>query len=279
VGINNTGCADSSDIAITVLPILYTGIQITASDKEICDDDAVTFTAQAVNGGASPGYQWMLNNQPAGTSSSTWKSSGLKNGDIVSCVLQSQAACASPAILSSGIITMTVHPLPVVQPFADRAAIFKGDYLRLNAGITGAVSEIKWWPGIGLNNDTIAAPQARPATTTVYQVQATTQYGCTATGQVTVTVMDKQDIPNAFSPNGDGINDRWEIKYLDKFPGASVQVFNRYGQVVYTATGHQPGNGWDGRLKGQVLPMGTYYYIIDLKNGHEKLSGSITIIK
>lgn len=279
VGINGTGCTDSSDVAITVLPTLPTAINISVSDQDICDGETVTFTARTMNGGTSPGYQWMLNNQPASSHTNTYASSTLKDGDIVSCVLQSTAVCASPAILPSGTITMTVHPLPVVQPVASRPAIFKGDQLQLNAGITGAVQNIKWQPGIGLSNDTVMVPLARPATTTLYTVQATTPYGCTASGQVTVIVMEKQDIPNAFSPNGDGINDRWEIKYLDKFPGASVQVFNRYGQPVYTATSYQPGNGWDGRLKGQPLPMGTYYYIIDLKNGLEKLSGSISIIK
>lgn len=279
IGINNTGCNDSMDVVITVLPKLSTTINITAGDREICDGEAVTFTATTANGGTSPVYQWMLNNQPIGSNNRQYSSTSLKDGDMISCVLQSNAVCASPAILPSGIIAMTVHPLPVVLPIASRPAIFKGDQLQLSVGITGAAQHIKWQPGSSLSNDTIAAPLARPVVSTLYTVAAMTQYGCTASGQVNVLVMEKQDIPNAFSPNGDGIHDRWEIKYLDKFPGASVQVFNRYGQLVYTATSYQPGNGWDGKLKGQPLPMGTYYYVIDLKNGLEKMTGSISIIK
>src|ERR1700740_2868976 len=72
-------------------------------------------------------------------------------------------------------------------------------------------------------------------------------------------------IPNAFTPNGDGINDTWNIEALGAYANCSVQVFNRWGLKVYFSTGY--GVPWDGSFKGASLPSGTYYYIIDLKNG------------
>jgi len=85
-------------------------------------------------------------------------------------------------------------------------------------------------------------------------------------------------VPNAFSPNGDGINDTWVIRYLNEYPSADVEVFNRYGQPVYHATGGYT-TPWDGTYKGQPLPVGTYYWIIRPGSGRKQISGSVTILR
>ena len=84
-------------------------------------------------------------------------------------------------------------------------------------------------------------------------------------------------IPNAFSPNNDGINDVWDIPNLRDYPGSTVQIFNRSGQLVFTSNGYN--KPWDGKYLGAPLPIGTYYYIIDPRNGIKTLSGSITILR
>jgi gliding motility-associated-like protein len=84
-------------------------------------------------------------------------------------------------------------------------------------------------------------------------------------------------VPNVFSPNGDGINDSWEVTNLIDYPGALVEVYNRYGQQVFYSSGYtQP---WDGKLKSSPLPVGTYYYVITLKNGFKPITGSVTIVR
>lgn len=85
------------------------------------------------------------------------------------------------------------------------------------------------------------------------------------------------DIPNGFTPNNDGINDTWNIQYLDTYPNCSVDIFNRYGTKVYASIGYPA--PWNGRYKGANLPAGTYYYIINLHNGSPVLSGSVTILR
>jgi len=84
-------------------------------------------------------------------------------------------------------------------------------------------------------------------------------------------------IPNTFTPNGDGINDTWNIKSLDTYPNCSVVVFNRWGQNVYQSKGY--GVPWDGTFNGSKLPAGTYYYVINLKNDSKLLSGFVAIIR
>ncbi|WP_345100713.1 gliding motility-associated C-terminal domain-containing protein [Mucilaginibacter panaciglaebae] len=83
--------------------------------------------------------------------------------------------------------------------------------------------------------------------------------------------------PNAFTPNGDGINDTWDIKNLSLYAGCTVEVLNRYGQQVYYTNGYP--SPWNGTFKGQQVPIGTYYYIIKLKSGTKPLTGSINIIR
>src|SRR5690606_13234650 len=71
-------------------------------------------------------------------------------------------------------------------------------------------------------------------------------------------------IPTAFTPNNDGENDTWEIENISLHPGAVVKVFNREGREVFASRGYD--TEWDGRYRGNVLPFGTYYFIINLKD-------------
>jgi len=84
-------------------------------------------------------------------------------------------------------------------------------------------------------------------------------------------------IPNTFTPNDDGINDTWNIANIDSYPGCTVNIYTRWGQNVFSSVGY--GKSWDGRYKGTLLPVSTYYYIIDLKNDSRPYSGSVTIIR
>ena len=87
-------------------------------------------------------------------------------------------------------------------------------------------------------------------------------------------------IPNVFTPNGDGSFDIWWIKNIDQFPDNKVTVYNRWGSIVYDASGYDNTTVyWDGTDDGEPLPFGTYYYIVDLGNGSDPESGYVSIIK
>jgi gliding motility-associated-like protein len=101
--------------------------------------------------------------------------------------------------------------------------------------------------------------------------------GCQASQQIKVSDQCADIlIPNAFTPNGDGINDTWDISGINGDLSVSVKIFNRYGISVYQSKGlYTP---WNGLYNGKRLPTGVYYYIITTKNGQQKFSGSLTII-
>ena len=82
-------------------------------------------------------------------------------------------------------------------------------------------------------------------------------------------------IPSAITPNSDGYNDVWDIVGLDNYPEMVLQVFDRYGQVVYEQRGQY--TNWDGEFRGQRVPQGDYFYIIDLKNGEGPYKGAISV--
>lgn len=118
-----------------------------------------------------------------------------------------------------------------------------------------------WSPTNGLSGANIPDPIATPNGTTFYSV--TTMVGdCIFTDEVIVNVVRRIDPPNTFTPNGDGINDTWEIPGMVSYPGAQVVIHDRWGQIVYKSTGYR--DPWDGTNNGARLADGTYYYNIQL---------------
>ncbi|UKJ06954.1 gliding motility-associated C-terminal domain-containing protein [Solitalea lacus] len=171
--------------------------------------------------------------------------------------------------------TFTVNPNPVVNVGND-VTILKGGEVKLNAISPNKNMKYKWTPAIGLSNDTIPNPVAIPEKDTKYTVTVYSESGCTAMDDIIVYVRNP-DIPNVFSPNGDGVNDKWEIKYIESWGNVDIMVFNRYGQPVYVAKGNY--SAWDGTFKGIEVPIGVYYFVISPNNGRKKLAGSITLLR
>jgi gliding motility-associated-like protein len=133
-------------------------------------------------------------------------------------------------------------------------------------GITsGQLSSILWTPPTGLDNPSTLNPIITPAAdgTYTYDVTITNAIGCTATDQLVVNVSSECiHVKNAFTPNGDGINELWEV--YDQYSclkNVKVHVYNRYGSKVYESDDYR--NNWDGKFKGKPLPDGTYYAVIE----------------
>jgi gliding motility-associated-like protein len=83
-------------------------------------------------------------------------------------------------------------------------------------------------------------------------------------------------IPNVFTPNGDNINDQWDIAQISNYPNCEVSVYSRNGGLVYQSKGYPI--PWNGRYNNSLLPVGVYYYVIDLGTGN-KIAGSVTILR
>ena len=181
--------------------------------------------------------------------------------------------CTSDTVVKSVI----VHPYPVVNAGAD-FVVLEGGQKPLLATVSGGSNyQYQWLPVSFLNDPAVLQPVTTPKNDVTYTLTVTSLGGCTSSDDVFVKLLLKPEIPNAFSPNGDGINDTWTIKYLDSYPGATVQLFDRYGRQVLNSVGYN--RAWDGKQNGVVVPIGVYYYIVDPKNGRSPITGSVTVLK
>lgn len=127
------------------------------------------------------------------------------------------------------------------------------------------------------NNGASTLPTYRIRQPQTVSLTITDANGCQTTHQIVISSQCPEVyFANTFTPNGDSINDTWDILGLENDPSVSVRVYNRSGTLVYQSTGYT--KPWDGTYKGKKLPASTYYYIINAKNGKQTLSGSVSII-
>ncbi|WP_343522098.1 PKD domain-containing protein [Pedobacter sp.] len=173
--------------------------------------------------------------------------------------------------------TIEVYASPVANA-GTLIYLLAGGQVEIPATAEGTNLKYNWSPAIGLSNTGILNPIASPENDTEYTLTATTQpNGCSATSKVLVKVLQALNPPNTFTPNGDNVNDTWNIKYLDSYPNATVEIFNRNGLKVFSSKGYKV--PFDGTYQNEPLPTGVYYYIINPQNGRKTITGPLTIIR
>lgn len=155
-------------------------------------------------------------------------------------------------------------------------SIIAGDSIRLPAqGSTNTAFE--WTPSDGLSSSTVLGPVASPSRTTTYKLRGTYPNGCTSEDEITVTVWEKVSLSNGFTPNGDGVNDTWELPGMEAYPEADIRIFNRWGGEIFYSKGYA--RPFDGTYQNRRLPVATYYFVIEPNNGRPTLKGSVTILQ
>ncbi|MBT6816022.1 MAG: gliding motility-associated C-terminal domain-containing protein, partial [Flavobacteriales bacterium] len=161
-----------------------------------------------------------------------------------------------------------------INPVATPNPLVLGDQVTIESSYS--YSDFVWtW-----DNDTATGMSMTdyPESSTWYYVEAINNTGCKGLDSVYVVV---GPFPyDAISPNGDGLNDEWEILDISSYPTAEVQIFNRWGSLIFSSTGENYNNNkWNGEHEGKSLPVGTYYYTINLKDGSELQTGAVTIVR
>jgi len=273
---NEGSCESYADTDTLIVPDLKPSITpvltIVASESPVCTNKPVSFTATVGNQTGALTYQWRVNNSIVGTDSPIFTSSTLQDGDEVTCTVGNIGHCVLP-VTSQPYVVKTAAP-PTVK-FDKNIAINYGSSTQLIPITTGNIAAYKWSPATGLSSATEANPTANPTATTTYSLVVTNAEGCEEQASITVAV--GVSIPSVFTPNGDGINDTWNIPALVNYPNCNVSVYNRFGGLVFQSKGYD--KAWDSRYNGKVLPQGTYYYVINTDSGSSPLTGSVTIIR
>jgi gliding motility-associated-like protein len=262
---NASGSINSNAGMLTVnaLPV----VAAITGPATVCTGNSVSL-ASTTTGGV-----WVSSN----TAIATITNSGLLTGVAAGNVNISYTVTGSSGCVTQLSRTVTVNTIPVitVQPTAGFVSL--GNSIQLTANVTGAAT-VTWTPAATLDNPNTAFPIARPLANTTYTATAVTAQGCTANASLTVIVsadVSTVDAPAMFSPNGDGINDKFVIKNIDAYPVNMLQVFSKTGKLIYQAKNYK--NEWDGSFNGTRLPADTYFYALTV-NGQVVKRGAINIV-
>ncbi len=177
---------------------------------------------------------------------------------------------------ASNNVAVNVHAKPIVNAGPDRIMI-AGNTITIDGSVTGENPLYYWDPPDYLNDFRITTPAASPVSDIVYTLYAASPFGCSNQDAAAIKVVKGIFVPTAFTPNGDGKNDRWRIPFLDPLFGAVVNVYNRFGQVVYHTEAATV--DWDGNFNGVPQAMGTYVYTITYKEGQKAVKGTFVLIR
>lgn len=173
-------------------------------------------------------------------------------------------------------VQVNVIPIAKVNSGPD-LSIMEGQQVQIAATALGT-GGVQWVPDYNINSTTILQPVVAPAVDTFYTIIAASVGGCGfVSDTVRITVFKSIQIPNAFSPNGDGINDNWRIPALSFYTNYQLLVFSRWGSLVLSSKNYQ--TPWNGMFNGSNLPVGVYYYSLNLPQIDKTLTGSVTILR
>ena len=186
-----------------------------------------------------------------------------------------------PAPECAGVMasrTAVVAPIPIIQ-LPDSLVTYRGSTVPLTPGYSGNPVTFQWSPPTFLDDPSAGSPSAVGIVGDVtYTLAVANATGCTARDTIHITVYEQVWVPDAFSPNGDGLNDVWVLSGIDAFPDARVTIFNRWGQVIYQSDkGYR--EPFDGTAGGTNLPAGMYPYTLHTVPERPVLRGSVVIVR
>ena len=292
---NNAPGGIGNDLALDDITFRPCGAKISAAIQgssdtvNICEGDKTvySFSGSASSMYQAPVYHWQLstdtgnvwNDIPGATAANYIRLPALAPGHYWYrlTVVDSSVAGVSSCRIASNLLIINVHPKPIVDAGPDRVFI-KGIPVTLSATASGEQISFNWIPPLYMNDTSILTPTVAPPNDIVYSLFAASAFGCTNEDSMTVKVVSGIFVPNAFTPNNDGKNDRWQIPFLDPGLDADVNVFNRWGQLVYHSSGTTV--SWDGKVNGILQAAGVYVYVITFKrNIYPQLKGTFTLIR
>lgn len=242
----------------------------------VCSGNNVTFHATVTDCDDPSNIDWYVNgNYTASTADHFFVYSGLEDGDVIDAKISCFEQCRDT--LTSNPLTLSVMSF-VVDAGPDKT-IRQGESIHLDGETSEA--NIVWTPNYNISDPNSVHPVVFPEHTTTYFL--TVNNGtCSITDEVTVFVDNQLEIPNTFSPNGDGINDTWEILGIEAYPDCHIQVYSRWGQLVFQTSGYSKEKRWDGTSNsGRELATGAYYYVINLRDDQQDgpLKGVVSIVR
>ena len=284
-----TGLSNSFIANPIASPIITTTYIVTASAGSCIDTDTLFIEVKPEpNFNAGPD-QYICHNdtaqlQASGGTNFNWQPSSTLSSNSISnpfafplvtttYIMNATDTNLCPALITDSVIVFVFNG-GFVQVSNDTTIIF-GTTAQLNVyGSNG--SSYLWWPSTGLSSTSIANPIANPTITTTYYCQTYDVNGCLWTDSVVVKVVLDPivDLPNAFSPDGDGMNDLFRPIVIGLLSLDDFRVYNRWGQLVFETNDLQ--QSWDGTYKGKDEDVGVFVWTL---SGHASATGDPVFMK
>lgn len=278
-----------------ILPIdgyMFPDTTITSNllKDSVCQGQVIQFCVKKDKNNRT--FEWFQNGVLAGTSNCQSIATSAQSGFYT--VKVSNGVCAA---LTSMQRSAKVYEQPLVQFVPDyiMLELLENPATRIDAVVTGVSLDPlinKTWSSTSLLSDFTAdslhATFTSPTAGGDFYYSLTVETGggtvrCPHTGQVHIKALPPVKVPNAFSPNGDGLNETWQIDGIETYPNARVSLYNRWGSKVFEVSPYLRQDEWDGTIHGANVPTGTYYYIIDLRENTVKqskiITGSLTVVR
>jgi gliding motility-associated-like protein len=269
--VSDMNCTASVTREVTVHPNPVSGF--TAPD--VCLGASTQFiNTSRVRSGEDMTYEWRFGDDTRSSAPSPdYRYAAAGSYRVMMLVTTADGQCRDS-------VEREVAVFPPPAAFAGRdTAISAGHGARLKA--SGGVGYV-WEPADGLSNSRVDNPLANPVQSTLYTVNVTDANGCTGTAEVNVYVNNDFRIHpyNVITPDGNGENDTWIVEHIERYPGARVSIVNRWGEEVFVSHNYTSANGWNGfNRTGDILPEGTYYYIITLEGDSRIYRGAVTLLR
>ncbi|MCB0501625.1 MAG: gliding motility-associated C-terminal domain-containing protein [Bacteroidetes bacterium] len=275
LALTDNGCFDTIS---TQLSIVAHNIEL-ADTLTICEGESVQLNLTA-NFGSS--YTWtpgdFLNNntiaQPiASPTSTTWYTVQIKD------ILPSGDTCTT-----NDSILVEVNDLPVVVATTDQYIVVAGTTVNLTA--TTGFETYAWTPDNVVSDATVSNPSATVNDDIIFEVTVTDANGCINSDTVNIIVLESDEcnlstlyVPNAFSPNGDGQNDKLFVRLMDNYDRLDFRIHNRWGELVFET--NDINIGWDGVFKGKLQSTDVFGYFLEIECNGEivQQQGNITLVR
>ena len=275
---NAVGC----DSVITLnLTIDESSVADAGDNQTICDIDLAALSA---NSPASGSGSWSVLSG-SGNFNNSNNANTTVSGITQGLNQYTWSIISGVCPISIDTVIITKASIPIVDAGEDQT-IFTVDRATLEAvsnvdNVTGV--SYSWEPAFYLTSNVTRVVETNSflEETTEFRVQVTSPEGCVGSDSVIVNVNETITFSAAFTPNGDGKNDLWEIKNIQNpnILSHKVTIFDSYGSEVFSSTNFQ---GWDGTYSGNVLPVSSYYYSVEINfvGGKSTVeTGLVTILR
>ncbi|WP_190277280.1 PKD domain-containing protein [Taibaiella lutea] len=263
-------CYDTAYHTITVDSIPSLSLQL--DKRSICAGELVNYNAVYSQQGIK-GLVWDFGDGTVFSNTNNVKHAFDREGTFWVNLSADYRICPDLNLSDS----VVVHPYPKVDLGPDTTLCLHGNPILLANQVPNSGNVRYQWN----NGDTTATSMIQHDG--IYQLTVSNSFDCSTTDEIEIKKDCYTDIPNSFTPNGDGVNDYFFPRQLlsQGVVGFSMQVFNRWGQVIFE-TANANGRGWDGKFNEKEQPQGVYIYQIQvaLKNGRsENYKGNVTLIR